>query len=234
MNEKPEKKNEHAGHRARMKQRFLEHGLDNFSDHNVLELLLFFAVPRRDTNRMAHQLLDAFGSLDGVFDAAPDALKKAADGMTESAVTLIRLVPAAARRYFMAKTDPGVVLTSSEAIGRYLLPRFFGGRDETAYMLSMDAKMKVLDCRELGRGSTMSVRLDVRQIVRIALEQNASVVVLAHNHASGFAVPSEEDVSATIHIRSVLANVGVLLTDHIVVAGDDFVSMADSGCLPPL
>ena len=217
-----------------MKQRFLEHGLDSFSDHNVLELLLFFAVPRRDTNRMAHQLLDAFGSLDGVFDATPEALKRAAEGMTAGAVTLIKLVPAAARRYFMAKTDPGQALTNSGAIGRYLLPRFFGGRDEVAYMLCLDAKMKVLDCCQLGRGSTVSVRLDVRQIVRTALEQNASVVVLAHNHASGFAIPSEEDVAATVHIRDVLASVGVALTDHIVVAGDDFVSMADSGYLPPL
>lgn len=226
--------NEHEGHRRRMKQRFLEHGLDSFSDHNVLELLLFFAVPRRDTNLMAHQLLNAFGGLDGVFDAPPDALKRAAPGLTDNAAALIRLVPAAARRYFMAKTDPGQPLTSSADIGNYLLPRFFCGREETAYLLCMDAKMKVLDCRELGRGSTVSVRLDVRQIVKIALEQNASVVVLAHNHASGFAVPSEEDVAATVHIRSVLANVGVLLADHIVVAGDDFVSMADSNCLPPL
>lgn len=226
--------NEHEGHRKRMKQRFLEHGLDNFSDHNVLELLLFFAVPRRDTNLMAHQLLDAFGGLDGVFDATPDALKRAATGLTDNAATLIRLVPAAARRYFMAKTDPGKPLTSSAEIGNYLLPRFFCGREEAAYLLCMDAKMKVLDCRELGRGSTVSVHLDVRQIVKIALEQNASVVVLAHNHASGFAVPSEEDVAATVHIRNVLANVGVLLADHIVVAGDDFVSMADSNCLPPL
>ena len=226
--------NEHAGHRQRMKQRFLEHGLDNFSDHNVLELLLFFALPRRDTNLLAHQLLDAFGSLDGVFDASADALKKSVKGISDNAVTLIRLVPEAARRYMIAKTDPGQALNTSDAIGNYLLPRFFNGRRETAYMLCLDAKMKLLDCEELGQGSTVSVRLDVRRIVQTALEQNASVVVLAHNHSSGFAVPSDEDVAVTVHIRDVLNSVGVLLADHIVVSGDDFVSMVDSGMLPPL
>lgn len=225
--------NEHEGHRSRMKERFLEHGLDNFSDHNVLEMLLFFAVPRKDTNLMAHHLMDAFGGLDGVFDASPEALKKAAKGMTDDAATLIHLVPEVARRYLIAKTDPGQPLTSSKAIGEYLLPRFFSGRSEVAYMLCLDAKMKVLDCRQLGQGSTVAVRLDVRTIVKTALEQNATVVVLAHSHASGFAVPSAEDIAATLHIRSVLASVGVMLTDHIVVAGDDFVSMADSGYLPP-
>lgn len=227
------KRNEHTGHRERMKRSFLEHGLDSFSDHNVLEQLLFYALPRVDTNRLAHRLLDRFGSLDGVFDATPEALM-AVEGMGPHAAALIHLVPEAARRYFMAKTEPGRVLATSEAVGRYLLPRFFSGRCETVYMLCLDAKMKLLDCRELSRGSTVSVRLDVRRIVQTALEQNASVVVLAHNHASGFAVPSEEDISATQYVRGVLASVGVQLADHIVVAGDDFVSMADSGYLPPM
>ena len=222
---------EHAGHRERMRKRFLRFGLDNFDDHNVLELLLFYAVPRRDTNVIAHRLLDAFGTLDGVFDASPEALM-AVEGVGPGAAALIRLVPEAARRYFIARTAPGQILADSEAVGRYLLPRFLTCRDETMYLVCMDGKLKVLDCREVSRGSATSVSVNARRVTQIALGQNASAVLLAHNHTSGIAIPSDEDVAVTLRLRALLAQVGVTLTDHIVVAGDDFVSMADSGLLP--
>ena len=222
---------EHAGHRERMRKRFLRFGLDNFDDHNVLELLLFYAVPRRDTNVIAHRLLDAFGTLDGVFDASPEALMTV-EGVGPGAAALIRLVPEAARRYFIARTAPGQILADSEAAGRYLLPRFLTCRDETMYLVCMDGKLKVLDCREVSRGSATSVSVNARRVTQIALGQNASAVLLAHNHTSGIAIPSDEDVAVTLRLRALLAQVGVTLTDHIVVAGDDFVSMADSGLLP--
>ncbi len=222
---------EHHGHRERMRQRFLRHGLDNFDDHNVLELLLFYAVPRRDTNLLAHRLLDAFGGLDGVFGATPEALMTV-EGVGENAAALIHLVPEAARRYFISKTEPGCILADSAAAGRYLLPRFLTCRNETMYLVCMDAKLKVLDCREVNQGGTVSVPVNIRQIVQIALGQNASYALLAHNHTSGIALPSAEDIAATAQVSRVLSAVGVALTDHIVVAGDDFVSMADSGMLP--
>ena len=222
---------DHSGHRQRMRERFLRYGLDNFNDHNVLELLLFYAVPRQDTNELAHALLDAFGTLGGVFDASVDALKSV-DGIGDTAAALIHLVPEAARRYFISKTLPGDILADSEAAGKYLLPRFLTCRNETMYLVCMDAKLKVLDCREVSQGSTTSVSVNLRRIVQIALGQNASVVMLAHNHTSGIALPSQEDVAVTLKIRDLLEQVGVDLADHIVVAGDDFVSMADSGLLP--
>ena len=202
---------DHSGHRQRMRERFLRYGLDNFNDHNVLELLLFYAVPRQDTNELAHALLDAFGTLDGVFDASVDALKSV-DGIGDTAAALI--------------------LADSGAAGKYLLPRFLTCRNETMYLVCMDAKLKVLDCREVSQGSTTSVSVNLRRIVQIALGQNASVVMLAHNHTSGIALPSQEDVAVTLKVRDLLEQVGVDLADHIVVAGDDFVSMADSGLLP--
>ena len=222
---------DHTGHRQRMRERFIRYGLDNFNDHNVLELLLFYAVPRQDTNELAHRLLDTFGTLDGVFDASIDALKSV-DGIGDTAAALIHLVPEAARRYFISKTLPGQILADSEAAGKYLLPRFLTCRDEVMYLVCMDAKLKVLDCREVGQGNTTSVSVNLRRIVQIALGQNASAVILAHNHTSGIALPSEEDIAVTLRVRDLLGQVGVTLTDHIVVAGDDFVSMADSGCLP--
>ena len=223
----------HANHRERMRRRFMEHGLDSFDDHSVLELLLFYAQPRKDMNVVAHRLMNAFGSLEGVFDAAPEALKTVED-VGDSAAVLIHLVPEVARRYLMSKADPGCILTDSTAAGRYLLPRFLTCKEERMMLVCMDAKLKVLDCREIGRGSTVSVSVNIRSIVQRALGQNATYALLAHNHTSGIALPSNEDVAVTLRVRQILAEVGVTLTDHIVVAGDDFVSMADSGYLPPL
>ncbi len=218
----------HTGHRARLKARFMKHGLDSFDDHNVLELLLFYALPRRDTNLLAHELLRTFGSLAGVFDASPEALMTV-DGIGENAAGLIRLVPEAARRYLISKTESVTVLTDSAAAGQFLIPRFFNCRNEEIYMICLDAAMKLLDCRPLSQGTADSAKVSIRQIVQLALSQNASAVILAHNHTCGIALPSQEVVASTERIRAALAMVDVTLADHIIAAGDDFISMADSG-----
>lgn len=220
----------HDGHRERMKQRFLRHGLTNFDDHNVLELLLFYAIPRRDTNVLAHRLMDTFGSLEAVFEADAEALM-AVEGIGENAAALIRLVPEATKRYLMAKSEIGDILLDAEAAGQYFLPRFINCRTETVFLACLDAKMKVLDCRPLSSGSVNAAHVDVRAIVQMALLQNASAVILAHNHTSGIALPSREDELATIQVQQALKLVGVELLDHIIVAGDDFVSLADNGLL---
>ncbi|MCD7844541.1 MAG: DNA repair protein RadC [Oscillospiraceae bacterium] len=210
-----------------MRKRFMEHGLDNFDDHNVLEMLLFYALPRKDTNLLAHHLLDAFGALAGVFDASPEALMTV-NGIGENAAILIHFVPEAARRYLISKAEPGKVLPDSAAAGRFLIPRFFNCKNETVYLVCLDAAMKLLDCRPLGQGTADTANVSIRQIVQIALSQNASAVILAHNHTNGIALPSQEDLASTLRIQEALAMVGVTLVDHLVVAGEDFVSMADS------
>lgn len=220
--------NGHDGHRERMRRRFLDHGLDNFDDHNVLELLLFFALPRRDTNALAHRLMQRFGSLDGVFDAPAEELQ-AVEGMGESAVTLIRLVPAVGRRYMMRRGQPGRILRDTEAAGRYLVPRFLGERDEIVLLLCLDAKMKLLACRELGRGDVRHTGLNLRKLAEAALSHNAAAVILAHNHVSGVALPSPEDRESTARAWQLLQTLNVELIDHIIVGGDDFVSLKDDG-----
>ena len=223
--------NVHEGHRERLRSRFLRDGLDGFDDHNVLELLLFYAQPRKDTNELAHRLIKTFGSLDGVFEASAEMLKKV-EGMGDVSAALIRLVPEISRRCSIARDGACRVLPDSDAAGRYLLPRFLNCEEEVMYLVCLDAKLAILDCREINRGDTVSVGVNIRRIVQIALEKNATYVMLAHNHTSGLALPSPEDVAATLRVRQVLAQVGVTLSDHIVVAAGDFVSMADSGYIP--
>ena len=220
--------NEHEGHRRRMRRRFLDHGLENFDDHNVLELLLFYALPRVDTNALAHRLMEHFGSFDAVMDAPAEELM-AVEGMGPGAAALVKLVPEAGRRYIMRKNEPGRILSDTEAVGRYLLPRFLGQRDEVALLLCLDAKMKLLCCREIGRGDVGCVPLNLRRLVETALSSNAAAVILAHNHVGGIALPSPEDRAVTAQVRQLLQTVNVTLQDHIIVGGDDFVSLRDDG-----
>ena len=219
----------HKGHRERLKQRFLEEGLDNFTDIQVLELLLFYAIPRSDTNPIAHTLLDHFGSLSQVLEADVEDLKKI-PGIKDHAATLLALVIDLCRYYQVNCAQQTEILTTLDACGRYLVPRFFGRTKETVFLLCLDAKCKVLCCKELGEGSVNSAAISVRKVVETALSANATTVILAHNHPSGIAVPSGEDIQTTQRIAAALHAVEIHLADHIVVADGDYVSMVQSGC----
>lgn len=218
----------HKGHRERLKQRFLEEGLDNFTDIQVLELLLFYAIPQRDTNPIAHALLDRFGSLSQVLEADVKELKKV-PGISDHSATLLSLVTQLARYYQVDCAQRVECLTSLDACGAYLVPYFFGRSVETVFLLCLDAKCKVLCCKEVGEGSVNSANISVRKIVETALSANATTVILAHNHPSGVALPSPEDVQTTERIAAALKAVEVHLADHIVVADGDYVSMVQSG-----
>ena len=218
----------HKGHRERLKKRFLEEGLDSFTDIQVLELLLFYVIPRRDTNPIAHALLNRFGSLTQVLEAPVEELKKV-DGIGPEAAAFLNLIPAAGRYYLVDKTVQSKVLKTIEQCGEYLLPFFFGRKVETVFLLCLDAKCKVLCCKEVGEGSVNSAGISIRKIVETALGANATAVVLSHNHPSGVAIPSMEDIQTTRRIAAALRAVDVHLVDHIVVADDDYVSMIQSG-----
>ena len=218
----------HDGHREKMRQRFLKSGLDAFADHEALELLLYYAIPRRDTNPIAHALMERYGSLSAVLAAPVEDLKKV-EGVGESAAILLKLAPQLYRKAKMSDAEQETILSSVERVGAYLLERFAGEKNEVVYQLCLDRKGKLLACKKLGEGGVTSADLDIRRLVENALLTGASSVVLAHNHPSGVALPSRDDYAATDRAKTALAVVGVALTDHIIVADGDFVSMADSG-----
>ena len=218
----------HKGHRQRMKERFLQEGLDHFTDIQVLELLLFYCVPRQDTNPLAHRLLQHFGSFAQVLDAPVEELAKV-PGIGESAATFLHLIPEASRYYQVDQASHVVILPTLEKCARYMVPFFYGRRVETVFLLCLDAKCKVICCKEVGEGCVNSASISTRKIVETALGVNATSVVLAHNHPSGVAIPSGEDIQTTQRIAAALHCVDIQLVDHIVVADDDYISMAQSG-----
>ena len=220
----------HDGHREKMRQRFLKSGLDAFADHEALELLLYYAIPRRDTNPIAHALMERYGSLSAVLAAPVEDLKKV-EGVGESAAILLKLAPQLYRKAKMSDAEQETILSSVERVGAYLLERFAGEKNEVVYQLCLDRKGKLLVCKKLGEGGVTSADLDIRRLVENALLTGASAVVLAHNHPSGVALPSRDDYAATDRAKTALAVVDVALIDHIIVADGDFVSMSDSGYL---
>lgn len=220
----------HSGHRERMKRRFLEHGADNFDDHQLLELFLFYCKPQVDTNPLAHQLLNTFGSLAGVFDAAYQDLL-AVPGVGEHVATAIRLMPQLMRRYEISRATPRDVVHNPDDLGKLLCPYFFGAQNETIYMLSLDAKGQVLSCDLLGQGMLHSVSLSCRKVVEVALANRAYAVILAHNHTSGIAIPSDEDVVSTQMLYDLLQSLDIRLLDHLVIADGDYTSMCSSNLI---
>ena len=218
----------HKDHRKRMKERFLQEGLDTFTDIQALEMLLFFAIPQGDTNPTAHALLNHFDSLAQVLEAPVEELMKV-KGIKEHSAILLQMINQMHRRYLMSRSEKITVLPTLSDCAQYLLPLFDGLRVETVYLLCLDAKCKVLCCREVGEGSVNSAVISTRKIVETALAANATTVVLAHNHPSGVAVPSTEDIHTTHRIAAALRSVEVHLADHIVVADDDYVSLVQSG-----
>ena len=222
----------HDGHRARKKRQFREHGLDAFADHEALELLLFYAIPRIDTNPIAHRLIDRFGSLDAVLSAPTEELEKV-EGVGENAATLLSLLFPLVRRSRMTASRQPVILNGCKSTGAYFISLFFGMRDEHLYEACLDAKGKLLQCFKVADGSVDTVNINIRVIVENALKCSASAVILSHNHPSGVALPSEDDNRTTLMVYNALYTVGIKLVDHIIVADDDFVSLRDNGLLPP-
>ncbi|NLT38920.1 MAG: DNA repair protein RadC [Clostridiales bacterium] len=225
-----EKKSVHTGHRERQKERFLKNGFESFADHGVLELLLYYAVPRRDTNVIAHRLLNCFGSLAGVFEATTEELMKI-EGLGKNGATLLKMIPQISARYTRSRADRGSSYETATKLGRYLSTYFFGERDEVVYLLTLDGRARIIGCHQLFRGSVNLTQVTARKIAERSLADNAVSVVLAHNHSGGFALPSDEDITATRAIEAALSAIGIVLRDHLIFDEDDFISMRESGLL---
>lgn len=219
----------HDGHRQRMKGRFREAGAAAFDDHNLLEMLLFYAVPRRDTNELAHKLINRFGTYSGVLEASIDELMSV-DGIGECAAVLIKLVPEMNKRYMQRSNDSDTI-SSASAAGKYFVSKFAYETVEVAYAMFLDSKNRIIACREISRGVVNATEICIRAIAEQALACKATSVIIAHNHPDGIPVPSAEDELTTQKIKLALSTVGIKLADHIIVGGDQYVSFVSYGLM---
>lgn len=224
--------NLHQGHRERLRNRFLSEGLDSFEDHQVLELILFEVIQRGDTNPIAHRLLNRFGSLSAVLEADPTDLATV-EGVGKRVATFLTLLPAITRRYFHNRvTRNPLQLNNSDLVAEYFIPLMAGRSEEVFYVLCLDSQCQVLYPALISEGTVKENLVYPRRVVEIAIRHRAASVIFAHNHPSGTTHPSKEDERLTRHLVQALGGVDIRVLDHVIVAGKDVYSFAESGILP--
>lgn len=206
----------HQGHRNRLKEKFLQFGPDIFSDHELIEMLLFFSVPRVNTNDIAHRLLDKFESLDSVFQANIDQLTQV-EGVGNSSALLITLVGALTRRSKKTSLKKRKKYSNIEDIGNLLVEYYSGLQNEKFLALYFDASMRLIQISTIAEGSVGEVAISPSKITRESILCGASSVIVAHNHPLGAASLSSSDRNITHIIEATLAAVDIPLIEHIIV-----------------
>ena len=222
----------HKEHRQRLKNRFLEEGLSSFNDHQVLELLLFYAIPRKDTNLLAHNLIEKFKSLPAVFEASVDELCSV-EGIGEHAATFIKMIPHFSQYIRELSAKNTNTLENSFSAGQYVCRMIGNLQNEVFAVICLDAKRKILHFEILENGTVSRSSVHPRKVVECAIRHNASSVILAHNHPSGTLAASENDRILTEKLCDLLEGIDIEVTDHIIAAPDDkFLSMSNSSLMP--
>ena len=218
----------HDGHRERVKQEFLKNGFnENTPPHKILEMLLFYGIARKDTNEIAHDLINRFGSVSGVFEAPVEELVKV-NGVSLHTASLLKLMIPIIRCYVSEKNEKTINYTNTDDVCDFLLKQYISYTKEVFSVVSFGGNGRMLGFDVLGEGNVSEVNISIREVVETVLKRNAVCAVIAHNHPNGVAVPSNEDVAVTQNIKSALRHINVNLVDHIVIADDDYVSMAQS------
>jgi DNA repair protein RadC len=224
--------NPHNGHRNRLRKKFLDNSFDGLETHEILELMLYYAIPRKDTNPIAHNLIDSFGSISAVFDAPIDKLKE--QGISENCAIYLKLIPQICRTYMEDKHNNSDKIIDIDNIGENLKYKFIGRDYEAVSLLLLDSKHKEVFCGIVSKGSVSACEIYVRKVIELAVQYNAKFAVLAHNHPSGVALPSNADILTTKKVYNALRLIDVVLIDHIIVADNDYVSLKDSGFMNEL
>lgn len=220
----------HVGHRQRVRERYLAEGLDAFRDHEVLELLLFYCIPKRDVNPAAHAILREFGSLSCLFEADPrDIVRRC--GVSLSTGILLTLAGPLTRRYLRQRWGDRPVLGTSSRAGDYAVSLFAGRPYEVFYVICLDAQNRVNHAALVHEGTLNEAPVYPRLIVEAALRHKANSVILSHNHPGGSLAASGPDLDVTRRIRSALQPISIPVVDHIIVAGERYASLAEQGLL---
>lgn len=214
----------HDGHRERLRSRFLA-SPSSFEDHELLELLLFYVFPRVNTNEIAHDLLNRFGSIKGVLDAGIPALTQV-NSIGDKAALFIRVVSETLSRYKVDEVDIRNPLESYDALSLYLRNLFVGTENEITYVLLFDSKNRLILSSQIAEGYSCGNVISMREMVQLATSSNAASIILAHNHPHGKAIPSREDLAVTNNVNTVMALMGINFIDHFIIA--------DNECMPIL
>lgn len=225
--------NIHKGHRNRMKQRYMEEGLDNFSDHEIIELLLYYSIPQHDTNALAHRMIQEFGTLYDLFEADPRDIERRCKVSLNTAI-LISLVAPLSRRYLKQKWGERPILNSSTVAGNFAVSLFAGRIYECFYVICLNSQNRVNYAALVHEGTINEAPVYPRLVVEAALRHKANSIILAHNHPGGSLKASNADIDVTRKICQAMKPISINVVDHIIVAGDRYLSFAEQGLLDSL
>lgn len=221
-------KNLHQNHRKRIRAELKNNVInENSEPHKILEMLLFYSIPRCDTNEIAHRLLEEFGTIQGVLEAEVEDLMKI-EGIGENSALFFKLVRIISARYLLDKKNVKHSFSKLNELYEYLVDLHLTSTNEVIRLTSLDGKGTVIATDILNEGDVSSVSVSTRKVIEIVLKRKAVYAILSHNHPNGNAIPSLQDTAVTKDISEVLAKINVKLLDHIVIAGDDYVSMWQS------
>lgn len=218
-------KNIHKGHRESVRQRFIKSGsLDSFADHEILELVLFYAYPMKDTNELAHKFINEYGSLYELMSDTPENLMKRLN-INENTAVLISMLPYVNRRYMQGSFGKGKPkIDSFSAASRLFTSLLVNERLERVYLLFLNAQKRLTKISKLNEGMVDGVFISAEGIIKESLSCNAKYAFMGHNHPGGGSEPSENDLAATRMVVDALAGVGIQLLDHIIVCSSDYLS----------
>lgn len=216
-------------HRERMRQKYLASGLNGFSDRDKLEFLLFYAIPVKDTKPIAHDLLEKFKTLGGVFDASIDELVKVKGVGTNTAI-LIKFIPELVKDYAVS-SNINEALDTSEAVCNFFKKLYVNELNEVLKVACLDDRLRLVCCENLMEGNPGSVRVDIRKLVSFTYAHNSENIIIAHNHPNGEPIPSDDDIRMTAELYKILKPLGIVLLDHIIVAKGRALSLKECGAL---
>lgn len=226
MENKKTKENIHKGHRQRMKNKYLKSGIDIFEDHEILELLLYYCIPRRDTNAIAHNILNSYGKLSNLFDASPLEIQKRCE-VSEQTAILLSLIAPLSKRYNLDKWSDSIIFKNSKMAVEYIRSLFIGESVECFYVIFLDSNLKLIKSKFISRGTLDRVEIYPREFIRSVLLYNAVNIILAHNHPNASTEISYFDEITTSVLKKTLDGIESNLIDHIVICGNKYISMAE-------
>ena len=218
----------HLGHRKRMYEKYRESGFGSFSENQVLEMLLYNCYIRKDTNQIAHNLLEHFGCLENVINANVDELIIA--GLSERSAIIINEYHEL-NKYLNINKKEKIILSDFSVAGQYCCEHFGDNNIESLFVICMDNSSKIKGVRKISEGTEQKTENFPLEILRAAMVMRATNVILCHNHPSGNLKPSNDDIINTNKIAILLESAEIHLIDHIICSKDKFVSLAQRGIL---
>lgn len=218
----------HSGHRERMRSRLLQSGIDSFQDHELIEMLLYYIQPRGDTNEKAHKLLNEFGSLSMLINADSADLQRRCQ-INENGAVFFTIVKEILRRFDSERWKPKKLIDSSDIAGEYAKFLLSHEKIECFYVMCLDSQSRLISSALISMGTVNETHVYTRSIVEAAIKFNARSIILAHNHPGGSLMPTSSDVETTVNIIKALNMIDIIVADHIIVAGNEYLSMSDKG-----